>query len=64
MYFDSTKKSYYRFPSRNSFSDFERENAFYFPDKPKLVPEDLYINQDSYSAILKSDHSSENRFDL
>lgn len=63
MYFDSTKKSYYRFPSRNSISDFDRENTLYFPDKPKLIPEDLYINPDSYSAILKSDHSYENRFD-
>lgn len=32
MYFEPTKKTYYRFPSTNSIQ--ELDSKYYFPDKP------------------------------
>jgi len=31
MYFEPSKKTYYRFPSNNHNTDYETENEFYFP---------------------------------
>ena len=33
MYFDHSKRSYYRFPSKNSVTDFDTQSPLYFPDK-------------------------------
>lgn len=55
MYFDHSKRSYYRFPSRNSVTDFESVSPMYFPDKHselfRQFPEaysDSAINPDEY----------------
>ena len=48
MYFDHSKRSYYRFPSKNSVTDFESDMPYYFPDKNTVLTEDLIGNfQDS-----------------
>ncbi|WP_033167832.1 hypothetical protein [Clostridium sp. KNHs205] len=47
MYFDHSKRSYYRFPNRNSVTDFETQSPMYFPDKhSELLDQfsDLYFN--------------------
>lgn len=35
MYFEPTKKTYYRFPSSSSTQDFE--TRYYYPDQPKAL---------------------------
>lgn len=39
MYFEPTRKSYYRFPSYSSVQDFDEHH--YYPDKPYASGEDL-----------------------
>lgn len=41
MYFDHSKRSYYRFPSKNSSIDFDEPVSYYFPDKNSVKSEDL-----------------------
>lgn len=36
MYFEHSKKNYYRFPSKNSVTDFDVKVPFYFPTKGKF----------------------------
>lgn len=51
MYFDHSKRSYYRFPSRNSVTEFETQSPLYFPDKHSELSSqftDLY--QDSFDS--------------
>lgn len=38
MYFEPTKRTYYRFPSSNSINDLD--SRFYFPEKPQYSEED------------------------
>lgn len=33
MYYDHSKRSYYRFPSKNSVTDFDTSFSYYFPEK-------------------------------
>lgn len=33
MYFDHSKRSYYRFPGKNRVTDFDTQSPLYFPDK-------------------------------
>ncbi len=42
MYFDHTKRSYYRFPAKNSITDFDTQIPYYFPEKNSMVSEDMY----------------------
>ncbi len=37
MYFDHTKRSYYRFPSKNSVTDFDTQLPYYFPEKNSVA---------------------------
>ena len=39
MYFEPTRKNYYRFPSFSSVQDFDERH--YYPDKPYSSGEDL-----------------------
>ncbi len=41
MYFGHSKRSYYRFPSKNSITDFDTQMPYYFPDKKSVVSDDL-----------------------
>ncbi len=41
MYFDHTKRSYYRFPGKNSITDFDTRMPYYFPEKNSVVSDDL-----------------------
>lgn len=47
MYFDHSKRSYYRFPSKNSITDFESISPMYLPDKHSELYNqysDLYLD--------------------
>lgn len=39
MYFEPSKKTYYRFPSTKSI--IELDNRMYFPEKPQYATDDL-----------------------
>jgi hypothetical protein len=52
MYFEPTKRTYYRFPSINSINDLD--SRYYFPDKTHASGEDT-----RYEA--KSSHHASNR---
>ena len=41
MYLDHSKRSYYRFPSKNSVTDFDTQMPYYFPEKNSVVSDDL-----------------------
>ncbi|BCJ95767.1 hypothetical protein acsn021_33360 [Anaerocolumna cellulosilytica] len=41
MYFDHSKRSYYRFPSKNRVTDFDSQTPYYFPDKYSFRGDDL-----------------------
>lgn len=47
MYFESSKKNYYRFPSVNSIH--EMDSRYYFPEKP-------YATGDNMRQEAKSEH--------
>jgi hypothetical protein len=58
MYFEPTKKTYYRFPSVNSINDLDAK--YYFPDKSHASEEDtrfeaqitgIKSNQETYFDI-------------
>lgn len=42
MYFDHSKRSYYRFPGKNSVTDFDTQTPYYFPDKTSVDSDALY----------------------
>ena len=49
MYFENPKKSYYRFPSKNSVTDFDAMIPYYFPTKNSYAENDLsgsYLDRD------------------
>lgn len=41
MYFEPTKKTYYRFPSTESIKDFD--SKYYFPEKPYASGENSHF---------------------
>lgn len=47
MYYEPSKKTYYRFPSTNSIK--ELDSRYYFPDKPYSSGEDIRLE-------ARSDH--------
>ncbi|BCK00590.1 hypothetical protein [Anaerocolumna chitinilytica] len=51
MYFDHSKRSYYRFPNQNSVTDFDSQEPMYFPDKHSELYNqysDLYLDSNGY----------------
>lgn len=56
MYFESSKKNYYRFPSLNSIHDLD--SRYYFPEKTKLSEEDAHFKSHMYdnAGTSKSDY--------
>lgn len=56
MYFESSKKNYYRFPSLNSIQDLD--SRYYFPEKTKLSEEDAHFksHMDDSASTSKSDY--------
>lgn len=51
MYFDHSKRNYYRFPSKNSISEIDKVAPYYFPEKTSLVIDDLndsFLNSNNY----------------
>ncbi|MFU0828685.1 MAG: hypothetical protein ACFWTJ_14350 [Lachnoclostridium sp.] len=42
MYFDHSKRSYYRFPSKNGITDFDTRLSYYFPEKNIRRTDELY----------------------
>lgn len=61
MYFDHSKRNYYRFPSKNSISEIDKMAPYYFPEKNSLVVDDLndsFLSSNSnYSNYEDSDNS-------
>lgn len=57
MYFEPSKKTYYRFPSTESIKDFDSKN--YFPDKPYASGENSHF--ETVGATHKSHESSRNQ---
>jgi hypothetical protein len=56
MYFDHSKRSYYRFPNKNSVTDIDKQMPYYFPEKNSLNTDDFsggYIdsNYNNYDDI-------------
>lgn len=45
MYYEPSKKTYYRFPSANSIK--ELDSRYYFPDKPFSSGEDIRLEADA-----------------
>jgi hypothetical protein len=41
MYYDNSKRSYYRFPSKNNITDFDTQVSYYFPDKNSSVSDNI-----------------------
>lgn len=59
MYFDHSKRSYYRFPSNNSGSDMDKTAPYYFPEKDNSEISDIkdsYLNS-SYHYDSITEHS-------
>jgi hypothetical protein len=54
MYFEQSKKTYYRFPSTNSVNDLD--SRYYFPEKPSHIEMDTRM--ETSFANHTSDHSS------
>lgn len=53
MYFEPTRKTYYRFPSHNSAQNFDERH--YYPDKQYASGEDLRYT----SQVTEQDHHSD-----
>ena len=49
MYFESTKKNYYRFPSINSFN--EMDSKYYFPEKPYASGENSRLEASANASV-------------
>ena len=56
MYFEPTKKTYYRFPSVNSINDLD--SRYYFPDKTHASGENTRFESKSESTSSKHDRLS------
>lgn len=56
MYYESSRKNYYRFPSLNTVQD--QDLRYYFPEKSKLSEEDAHFKSqfsDSISDMKSND---------
>lgn len=51
MYFEPTKKTYYRFPSAHSITDLD--SRLYFPDKPSNSVEDTRFEAKSAGHVTE-----------
>lgn len=51
MYFEHSKRSYYRFPSKNSVTEFDTQMPYYFPEKNSF-------SHDLDVSFLDSNYSS------
>jgi hypothetical protein len=58
MYFDHSKRSYYRFPSKNSVSEIDKTQPYYFPEKDNTESSigNSYLNS-SYHYNSITEHS-------
>lgn len=61
MYFDHSKRSYYRFPSKNSVTDMDTQLPYYFPEKNSEISDDLTgsflsSNFNSYDDVHDNPH--------
>ena len=54
MYFEASKKSYYRFPSMNSVT--EMDSKYYFPEKPYESGENTRLSNKSSHPSARSDN--------
>lgn len=54
MYFDHSKRSYYRFPSKNSITDFDTRLSYYFPEKNSERADELY----GYGSFQNSNYNN------
>ena len=57
MYFEPSKKNYYRFPSSNSVH--EMDMRFYFPEKPYANGENIRMMSKEDSDSRHSDNSED-----
>jgi hypothetical protein len=53
MYFEPSKKTYYRFPSSNSITDFD--NRFYFPEKTNNFDEHYKDTEQLTNSLSSND---------
>jgi hypothetical protein len=53
MYFEPSKKTYYRFPSTNSIH--EMDSKYYFPDKPYASGENIRQEAEADRHYERSD---------
>ncbi len=53
MYFESSKKTYYRFPSTNSIN--EMDSKYYFPEKPYASGDNTRLQGKSGSHASERD---------
>jgi hypothetical protein len=54
MYFEPTKRTYYRFPSSNSINDLD--SRYYFPEKTHAVTEDTRYDAKATDYSAKHDN--------
>lgn len=52
MYFEPTKKTYYRFPSARNVTDNLNSNLYY-PDKPSNSEDDAHINSKAIHHVTE-----------
>lgn len=55
MYFEPSKKTYYRFPSTRSV--YELDNRMYFPTKPAHATNDSYNNHPTNAYMQENTRS-------
>jgi hypothetical protein len=64
MYFDHSKRNYYRFPSKNSVSEIDKTAPYYFPEKDSHISDDIkdcflnssyYYDRISENSYMKGD---------
>ncbi len=55
MYFEPSKKVYYRFPSEKSIT--ELDNRMYFPEKPAHTAENSHYDYPSNVYIPEKEHN-------
>lgn len=61
MYFDHSKRNYYRFPSKNSITDMDKVAPYYFPEKSSFVIDDI---NDSFLNSSHYEDSSDSSFQM
>ncbi len=54
MYFDHSKRNYYRFPSKNSINEIDKAVPYYFPERNSFVIDDL---NDSFLSSNRSNYN-------